>query len=77
MSKITKKKKEAKAAEHTKFMRRMFGENYGKLLCPSCHKMVQPEDMITDADPFASEIGKDHTIVTKCRSCFHESMMDI
>ncbi len=77
MSKITTAKKLKKAAEKLALMRELHGPDYGKIQCESCHKLYEPQDIITGPDPFAYEIYNNNTIVKQCKSCNYESYMDI
>ncbi len=77
MSKITTAKKLKKAAEHFALMRELHGEDYGKVQCERCGKMVEPKDIVVGPDPFAHEIYNDNTIVKQCGNCNYDSYMSV
>ena len=77
MSKITTQKKKVRNAEHLRKMRELHGPNWGKVVCESCHKHCDPEEIVVGPDPFASEIGKDNRIVRQCKKCDYDSCMSI
>lgn len=45
--------------------------------CVSCGKMFDEKDIEYAPDPYAEDIGGNHTPVWECAKCRHESAMDI